>query len=650
MPTITRLALWIIILASVLLASPPHPTHSSGGLFSPTSTPAIHESFSTYHIDPITGYTTVSVRQGVRLHGPSAWWLVPVQGTVESWNLEYPYVASAYMQIVAPPNPCAELLTRYGVGHGEFYAVEFSQEASLVDGSAILGWADGVGLDDLADLLQPYATDDWTFLVDEVTLAYDYDQDELFGLNANITYLPSSDEIHVPTDLFAASYTDDRPTGFNNPVTPGRISVHIVATDFYAPSDVLGWVEPYHDQAHWPHALNEANELTPSEAFYDLQAEAIRNSPLMWVSAYRGQTGHSWLQDDLRAAFARGEIEEEITLQSSIYEQRIYPDGINAAPIFSRQPDAPRYDTFDVTGYDPAQYYGCSTRTLDAGEPLRELDVVPFATLAPDLPPQREYIEQFGVEVFVPDGWVRSDVEMQGLPVTLFASEAVSAADVAAYLAGESAPSMLAVYPGPLTFDDPANYFPPQQTDLDLSAYRTMVNLPTSSQYRFNPDAPEAPSVHLAWLISPDDDEQQRTMYDAVLAAAHLRRYASHPDLLHTLYLKPDYGTREGASTLGDILLFQIGQPEGYIESIQLDPLVVTFTNPETGSTIEVALSAGDDCGVDEITPNATARLGYVVVRDGLRVTITTLDGTIDDALLLAMAESVRADMQACSS
>lgn len=626
----------VLLLAAVLAplwVGPQSVTYGTGGLFAPDATPAIHESFATYTLDPTTGLTTLSVVQGVRLNTDRAFWVVPIQGEIEAWDLSADRGPSALITVTANPNPCKYLYPPdFLGGHGEFYGVERTDQAQIVSGPDIQSFLADVGLE-LGALVAPYANAEWSFLVNEVRLTQVMDNDTsvLIGMRATVTYRPSSETIRVPVDWFAASYTNDMANNpFSNPVTPGRVMVEIISTDFYVPADP--YLTPDFSAAPTFHALDNVLAI-PYEAYLAVRQAAYTADPSQWVASYRGvpNPDRSDLQRDLDAAFQRGDLAAPIQLQTAVYEQRLQMGQPHPAGVFVRQPDAPPLDTFDVTAADPAQYYGCSTRTLDDGDPLRQVAVTPFAELAPLLPPQRVYLDDLKLEVFVPDGWVRRAVIVGETPVTVFAPQPVTRAEVAAYVAGQAAPPMLAVYAGPQSVLE--GYYPPLPVHLELSPYQTILDRPVAAH---ETDGWDYDQVVVAWLLSEADYRADAARYDAVLEAVHLYRHASHPDLLHTLYLKPDdYAFQDSTSLLRDLRYFQIGQPAGYIETLTLDPLQITFTNPDTGATIWVDLTLANACETDATLPSSRW-----VAQDGVCVVLTAQSG-VDAVTLAHMAESV---------
>lgn len=513
-----------------------------------------------------------------------------------------------------PPNLCADLIPYVppmgDLAYTEPYdPAEGLGEGSIVSGTDILAWTTERGLD-LATDLAPFATADWQFFA--VPWAFDIPDDSatseafqgfVLPMQAVISYQAADETLTIPTSVFGASLRTEAMPNPNH-----TLEFSIVSDVLYGPQD-----------AEFVQVTAEG--LRTFDEYFADAGFGLPEPRSFWIQTFRTQ----YLFPDAFVQTYGGPTND--ALQKTSYTNVIGADDPAKTVTFAPAPAMPRFVSMDLTMVDPMQLFPCSSRTATS-----DIDA-----LLQTLPPQRNDVPEFDSTVFTPSGWVRSDVVYEGVALIIFAAEVVNADDIAVLDADRYADqphSMFILYTRP---DSGAFEFSGASRDF----YRVMPFYDAESWRN---------EIVLDFVLATAETEDNVAQLQAAFQATPRRLFTMHPDLPFELTIKPDADAQALDPTLAEIVLLRMGQPEGYIESLQLNPLAVTFTNPETGSTIFVGISVASDCSVDQIIPNSTPGQGYAVVRDGLSVSITFTGDAVDDDILLAMAESVQATTVACIS
>lgn len=623
-PRSLRLALLIGSVAVLLMGGATGTSHGAGGVLVTTNDVrhSLGPTTMTIVADRASFQHTLYLHQELSIETDAAgWWVVPVQGAIASFAYDAAAAYPGNLTIDQPPNLCADLVPFQppgGPGHGRpqnrYPIAEVAGEARIIGGEDVLAWADAQGLA-LGDALGLYATREWQFLAvpwDVVVIPPPQFSDGGISpenrvvFDVAITYQGLGPDVVVPLELLVAGASEDSRMGGL------LVTVHVVSDVLYAPqsghvavpttnstlTNADNWNDNY--QFYQPTVLEQIIEQTRTA------------TPDRWVQIYGGPT--------------------TAPQQVTTYTRRVLPSDANKTFAFS--PDPALAPLTSVTlATDPLQYWQCSTRALYAENTQIKMVGVDLA----NLPPQRHYIPDYQLTIFTPDGWVRSDVVYNTVPIIVFAPRVVTAEDIAA-ADGPSATSlpMVAVYRAYDYTTDLSTYFNIASRGNSF----VLVGRPTTDNDRER-------TIVIKFSVNGDLWSANRDTFDAMLFVDRL--YSAHPDLMHTLYLQPATTDAAQDGVLWQLDNLRIGFPEGYLESIDpasidTDTARLSFSNPDTGATIWVDLTLDAACSPDGILPNDTDRLGYVATVGGLRATITTLDA-VDDAILVAMAESLSAQM-----
>ena len=228
-------------------------------------------------------------------------------------------------------------------------------------------------------------------------------------------------------------------------------------------------------------------------------------------------------------------------------------------PIFTPSPNLVSFQINLAHEVDPAQFYGCSTRSLYDAE------------LESRLPEGRSYLADLQIQVAHPQGWTLSQPRNN---LYALSPGLIDNATLIAVESGEDGPAMFVLQPFQQQFAHDQNHtFLPDHTWEPFSdAGRTIprsigarnaftIYFPSNSNaspYN-NEDLGTARGIRMAIITTHEDYAENQAMYDDMLTYVATRQFWLSPLLRHTIFID------------GPDDLVQIGYPESWIEALDAD-------------------------------------------------------------------------------
>ncbi len=323
-----------------------------------------------------------------------------------------------------------------------------------------------------------------------------------------------------------------------------------------------------------------------------------------FITEFIGQF-NDFLSVDFREAFPEtGALFREITTNYPVmtrFRTFLHDEYDIPNPIFTPAPDLEEFQINLAHEVDPAQFYGCTTRSLYDAE------------LEARLPEGRSYLADLQIQVAHPAGWTLNQPRNN---LYVLSPEVIDNATLIAVESGEDGPPMFAFKPFEEEFaSDRYHTFLPDHTWEPFSNVgNTMprsigarnaftIYYPshsTASPYT-NDDLGSAEGVRMAIITTHADYAENHQRYEDMLTYVATRQFWLSPRLRHTIFIG------------GPDDLIQIGYPENWIE--RLDAGRNRIILPET---VDVTDSDTPMIRVLRVPPDWTGDIiGWMILQYG---------------------------------
>lgn len=533
------------------------------------------------HDDSVTALYSISYIQPADMEEVRWVFSIPSDAThVElAPSLIVPLVQLRTEPIIEPPDEPCQLTPTIAYGHGYLPFVEYlpPQDTQLVefeDGQSALNWvADtGITLNEVDINTNESRFVGIAMIPQMEEIVGDFNSGGSYNVNISATLRVEypGNEPFLPVGIHATTLE----THLDNYDQTGfmPITAYVLADTPYALSNLSTLTV---DLSHLTSGSNIVQNImrdfdgTPiffnmlDSAYYSRLNQAVREvNGAGFITEYIGQ-----LDDAMNLDF-RETYPDDANLLMQI--ARDYPivtrfrtflhdeyELIN--PTFTPAPDLAPFQINLAREVDPAQFYGCTTRSLYDAE------------LETRLPEGRSYLADLQIQVAHPQGWTLSQPRAN---LYVLSPEVIDNAMLIAVEGGVDGPPMFVFKPFEQEFaSDRYHTFLPDNTWEPFTHVGNTMPRPIGARNAFtmyfpshsaaspynNDDLGSAEGVRMAIITTHEDYAENQALYEDMLTYVATRQFWLSPLLRNTIFID------------GPDDLIQIGYPEGWIERLDVD-------------------------------------------------------------------------------